>query len=44
LDPSEKNQGIRVPQIIWFTYLKIFKSNHEIWAYLQKATLHLSCD
>ena len=34
--PKCKNHGIRVPQVIWFTYLKICKRNHDFWAYLQK--------
>jgi hypothetical protein len=36
--PKCKNQGIRVPHVIWFTCLKIYKSNDVNWAYLQKAT------
>jgi hypothetical protein len=31
-----KNQGIRAPQIRWFTPLWICKSNYGNWTYLQK--------
>jgi hypothetical protein len=34
--PKCKNHGISVPQVLWFTYLKICKRNLEIWAKLQK--------
>jgi hypothetical protein len=34
-----KNQGIRVPKVIRFTYLRISKSKDGNWTYLQKAPL-----
>jgi hypothetical protein len=35
--PKCKNHGNRVPHVIWFTCLKIYKSKDVNWAYLQKA-------